>query len=534
MNSVMPNSAAVTSRTSTTNKAPLGPFAVAAALYGVVTIAILFASSRAANGHFIYALDDTYINMAMAKNLSAHGVWGITQHEFSSSSSSPFFVLVLSCTYLLLGPNQFAPLLLSWIFGLASIYIAARMLANHLTKFWQVIALGAMVLLAPLFVIGTLGMEHSLHLMLVLLFIEQLDKKNDSPWTIAFITALMVGTRYEGLFMAAVGCLVLMQSQLWLRAAVVAAAAWFPVVCYSLFSIAHGGYWLPNSVAIKGMHGFHLGLGERVARQLSVALSNSFHGIHLFFLLAAIAIFALTLRKAQPPLARMLALVSAAGFLHLLLADVGWVYRYEDYLIAPAIILAARSIPSLKRASRFALVSIACLLFCATAFLLVRSLRAAVSLPQYSRAIYLQQWQMARFLNTYYPHRPIAANDIGAINYLNDLRCLDLVGLASSDVFFAKRDGIYTTQFIDSEAVQHGVRIAIVYDSWFSAHPSPFNGPPLPPSWIRVERWKVDRIEQLGDDKVSFYALTAADALLLKSNLQRFDSALPNGETPLP
>ena len=39
------------------------------------------------NGHLVYALDDPYIQMAMAKNFVLHGVWGITRFGFTSSSS---------------------------------------------------------------------------------------------------------------------------------------------------------------------------------------------------------------------------------------------------------------------------------------------------------------------------------------------------------------------------------------------------------------------------------------------------------------
>jgi hypothetical protein len=61
-----------------------------------------------------------------------------------------------------------------------------------------------MVLLTPLFLVGIPGMEHSLHLLLTLLFVQRFDRCTESPWIIGTITVSMVATRDEGMFMAAV------------------------------------------------------------------------------------------------------------------------------------------------------------------------------------------------------------------------------------------------------------------------------------------------------------------------------------------
>jgi hypothetical protein len=165
-----------------------------------------------------------------------------------------------------------------------------------------------------------------------------------------------------------------------------------------------------------------------------------------------------------------------------------------------------------------------------------RALQAGISLPKYSRAIYLQQWQMANFLRACYPGAAIAANDIGAITFRTDVHLLDLVGLANSDVFIAKRAGTYSTQFIDDAAKKRRIEIAVIYDSWFSPHPrSALAGPPVPSSWIRVRRWRVPVGELLGDDTVSFYALTPAEAAQLGSRLDAFASTvLPKNVTVTP
>src|SRR5436190_4440247 len=42
-----------------------------------------------------YPLDDTFIHLAMARNL-ANGHWGITKHAFSNASTSPVYVGVLA------------------------------------------------------------------------------------------------------------------------------------------------------------------------------------------------------------------------------------------------------------------------------------------------------------------------------------------------------------------------------------------------------------------------------------------------------
>ena len=69
--------------------------------------------SRALNGRLIYALDDPYIHMSVARNLAAHGVWGLRGDEFASASSAPLWTLLLGAIYRVAGPGDWTPLVLN-------------------------------------------------------------------------------------------------------------------------------------------------------------------------------------------------------------------------------------------------------------------------------------------------------------------------------------------------------------------------------------------------------------------------------------
>src|SRR5262249_41111202 len=62
---------------------------IAVFIYSITVFIIALFSLRANQGQWVYPPDDTYIHMAIAKNVSNHQVWGITQYSFSSSTSSP-------------------------------------------------------------------------------------------------------------------------------------------------------------------------------------------------------------------------------------------------------------------------------------------------------------------------------------------------------------------------------------------------------------------------------------------------------------
>lgn len=519
-----------------------GPALIAAALYALITLVLLFASYRAAEHHFIYPLDDTYIGMAIAKNLALHGVWGVSRYSFSSSDSSVLFPLLLAGTDRLVGVNQYEPLVLSWLFGLASIFVAARMLAGFLDRKGQTVILFLLVLLTPLFALAVLGMEHSLHLLLTLLFLQYFLEPASVPprperlWQIGAITTLMVATRYEGLFFVLPACCILLLQRRWKPALVIALAAGIPVCAYAGYSIAHGGYWLPNSVALKGIQVDHASMFSAVSDALGVVAQNYRDGgIQLILLLAGIALAAISLHKSSRH-AVPLVLVLVAGCLHLGAARIGVLYRYEGYLVGAGLVAMACAFPTLMRIGYRPTFLLAWFLFLASGgILLMSSIASAHLLPMCSRNIYAQQWQMARFVHSYFPQETVAANDIGAIDYFSDIHCYDLIGLANADIFLARRSGRYTTEFLRTDVAAHHVQIAMLYDSWF-ATPAPglMGGPQLPAGWVRIARWDMQTGAVMGDRTVSFYAVDPSQAPALRKALLQFDPTLPDNVIVLP
>src|SRR5258708_14776519 len=48
------------------------------------------------HGIFTYPLDDSYIHLAVAKNLALSNIWAISSHEFASAASSILYPFLLS------------------------------------------------------------------------------------------------------------------------------------------------------------------------------------------------------------------------------------------------------------------------------------------------------------------------------------------------------------------------------------------------------------------------------------------------------
>lgn len=526
-------------RTGSTVPGRLSPLLVALVLYWM-TVAVLVGQSLQLNqGHLAYPLDDPYIHMAMAKNLALHGVWGVTRHEFTSTSSSPLWTGLLALMYRLFGVADAPPLWLNLIAGSLSIWIAHGVVRrSDAGPRWTLAVLVVLVFGSALPTLTITGMEHTLHGLLTLAFaavavrVISGDNGGRRGLVLALLAAALASTRYEGAFAIAVVVLLLAVTGKRALASLIAAAGLAPILAYGAWSMAHGWFFLPNSVLLKGNvpDAGIVGIAKvLVGWQAANGLQLN---PHLLVLLATAIVLALGLRSTRltTPSVALTGIFVGTTLLHLQFAKTGWFFRYEAYLLMLGIVVVGSTLhPWIqeRRAQRGAgreltwFAAAALLLAIVASPIAVRAIRAIQSTPGYTKITYDQQVQMGRFLHRYYTGRPIAVNDIGAMNYFADIRVVDLVGLASMDVARLRRAG-QRGPWIESMVAEKRVDVAIVYDSWLIE-----NGG-VPASWHKAGEWS----GAVPNSTVAFYAVRPDQVTELKANLRAFMPDLPPDVTP--
>jgi hypothetical protein len=223
------------------------------------------------------------------------------------------------------------------------------------------------------------------------------------------------------------------------------------------------------------------------------------------------------------------AIVFLTGIAHLEFVGAGPMFRYDSYWCVLAILYLGAQLPLVLPNGRMLLSlemwtvpkNLACGALCLLLLfpLAVKGGRLLWFLPQCTTDIFEQQYQMGLFIHRYYQNSTVALNDIGAVNFLADIHCLDLWGLANAEVAAAKRNHTYQVGDIERLSKQTGTRVAIIYDAWFIGG--------LPPEWIRVGRWTIPNNVNVGEDTVSFYAVAPAEAQHLSDSLTDFSLQLP-------
>ncbi len=462
----------------------------------------------------------------MAKNL-ASGHWGIHPEEVANASSSPLYTALITVLGIAGVPWLWTPLVLNVLSAILLLGAAAQILKHFAVPINTArFALAGLVVLLPLPYIAQFGMEHTLHSALTLLFvsaaIRALNGGRIGP--VLILGPLMMGIRLESAFIIGITGLSLLVLSRFQDALFLGIASSAPMLALGLINVSLGEHFLPNSILLKAglSSGGSVWMVPLAVLQKSVlqAFAAPYFIAILVVLIAAADAALKQAREWQDPrvlwpMASALAIVG-----HLCFANVGWLYRYEVYLVALSVVGFAISAPRPKR----------WMLLVVVIPLAFRTWQCVSVLPSAILHINSQQVQMAHFVQQNFDTEAIAAHDIGAIAFFSHARILDLAGLASRNVLDRRLSGNFDTSDIRRMAVERNVKLAIIYDSWFQGEGSTrqfWIGPKLPATWVKAGEWRLRMPAVIGDQTVSFYATSLESLPDIQTSLDNYASRLP-------
>ena len=489
------------------------------------------------HGTIAYPLDDTFIHMSVAKTLAFDHVWGISKYSFESASSSPLYTILLAVVFLVTGAHLVTPLLINILAAIVFLAVLQRWLIRQgLTAMNRLLIMLAVIFLSPLPLLVISGMEHTLQLLFCFLFIYSFSASAHGklPWQVYLYGILMVTTRYETMSMVAIACLFLLFRRQWWSAVKLGSISLLPVILFGLYAMSKGSYFMPNSVLLKS------GMPPLTFEGLTAFFFNVFWDKLLFasqdyniltaqrllLILPLVYLISFDAIRRHPAYGYTLIILLGAVLGHVSFAYYSPYPRYEAYLVGcslPVIgVLVLRHglniLPIKIKGSEWIAWSLLVMLAIP---LLFRAATTFGNAAQCCINIYDQQYQMAQFVHSYYNKEPVAFNDIGAVSYYSEGKKLDLMGIASLDVLKAKRMRLWNSNFADSLSRRDNIRLAIVYDKWFS----PF----LLQRWKKIATWEIRNNVIAGDDIVSFYSVNKVDSATLRRHLQEYQPSLPGG-----
>lgn len=494
---------------------------------------LLTQSLRACGGMLIYTLDDPYIHMAVAEGL-IQGEYGINVGEFAAPCSSILYPFLLAAAEVI-GLGMYGPFLLNSIAMAGAVYGVGRIFSEYLFPS------GLMALPDKLFYLsfGILfclcvnawglvmtGMEHSLHLLAVVLAIRELLKIGSNPaapvsWSLIACIVLMPLVRFEGAAMAALVILVLWSLRRRREAVWSSILLIVVMTCWFGFMYRVGLPFFPSSVQLKSSIAYRIAeqhdfwrIGYSTAGNVWSALKQRQGTIFIFMLL----ILAWRLKFSHKELTRHIRIVSTIAFFggvaHLLFGRFGWFSRYEIYALCLVLLGCLLSMQE-HRSARWARPA------CLAALILIcyPYARTTFESPAASRNIYQQQYQMHRFAVDYW-RRPIAVNDLGWVSYRNPNYTLDLYGLGSEHVRLMRLSGSWNAEAMSRLARDRDVGLVMIYEEWYATC--------LPSSWSKVAVLQTSQVTSAYAE-VSFYATDSAYLPELRSTLEAFSETLPDG-----
>lgn len=508
----------------------------------LLTMLVLEIGVYQATGRIVYPIDDPYIHMAMARHLAQDGIYGVSLAGYSASSSAPGWTLMLSSSFLVLGDREWIPLAWNLFAGILLIAWMTFWLQRYIANRWAVLLWSLFYLFAlPLPAIVALGMEHTLHILLIVALVARSMKillredRIEIDLPLLILAMLATAFRYETLFVIGPIILLFIAKDQWRDGFLIALGSAAAIVIPGMINLLYEWSFWPNPILNKSALGApSYQILFESTRRLFGQLFCTAHLVVPFMLCTIAIIRSMWDESAFSSEAGILSFITVtAMILHCAFASIGWFYRYEAYLIT----LAAMALPPwthqiwpyLHSAWMYNGIRHERLLsrFCVLMFILLLpvifyvNLRSLPKIIPGAHNLYSQQYQMGLFLKEYYSGQTVLANDIGAINYLADIHCLDMMGLASMEPLQANRLDRWGSNFIDTWGREREAKIAILYESWFPGL--------IPEAWVKMGEWTVDRKVTVADTTVTFYAVSPVYAETIHRQLQEYKNRLPQG-----
>ncbi|PYF10242.1 hypothetical protein C8J30_10551 [Rhodobacter viridis] len=472
-----------------------------------------------AGGAFDYPLDDVYIHLSMAEGIAAGG-YGINPGEYASASSSILYPLLL-VPFAGTAVQGVLPLLWNtlsvalagglWGFALANSGLGAR-------GRWTLAALVPVGF--NIAGVGFTGMENSLHAVAAMATVIGLwSYLREGRIGLLLIAGTLAAPllRLEGLALSGLVCATLALRGRVRMATALGIGIAAPVLGFMTFLLHLGLEPLPASVIAKRAM---VGAGTSGITRLIATLGTNLGSLP-GLILAAMTATCLALPLLAPGCRRdgrgwLLAVLGIAGLAHLLAAQIGWMNRYEHYILMAE--LTGLMLVTTGAGSRLAAwasgLFTALALFAAVGFWTPITLRTIWN----PRAIHLQQAQMARFAKDWVK-APVAVNDIGWVAWQNPNDVLDLWGLGSLEALNARLSA-GVPGWAGPLVRAHGVDLVMIYDSWLRIGKSP--------DWVRLGQLDMENPHgALGDMSVDFYAARPEVAQELQAKLADFAMTLP-------
>lgn len=427
-----------------------------AALAGLVA-ALLAASRVAIGGDWAFPLDDSYIHAALARTFAESGTWGVRDGVFASASSSPAYTALLAGLFALFTPTLWLLLVVNVAAGVGVLSLAARLAHSQ-----RMPTLLAVLLLAPLPYLAGLGMEHLLHGALILGMMVLADHAPIGRRRVGLLLLCAIAplVRYESLFaVAAIAAMFWSERERRLATTIVLAGTSL-VGCFAVWSLAHGGFAVPNSLLMKS--GLIAGFADQLRRNIGEGAP-----------VIVLAVAALALAP-SPRDQRRAVLFSATVVLQVALAGIGWLYRYEAWLVIWGLVLVVPLLSSATGTTAWR----ACLVLATLGPCSWRAWQAWSCFVPASVAVHAGDGALARMVATSFPSSPVAVHDIGILAWTTSAPILDLAGLASTEV-----TRLHVEHGLDGAAFDKLVRTRGVEIAWADQHWLPAD---LPASFEEV------------------------------------------------